>query len=69
MAAHEVADPVVEGIAWDLDPLLDGAGEGAEGVQRWRESVIESVHMPAPNRFFPGSNASTLYVIHPEVVR
>jgi oligoendopeptidase F len=33
MAAHEVADPEVEGVAWDLDPLLDGAGEGAEGVQ------------------------------------
>ena len=30
---HEVADPDVEGIAWDLEPLLDGAGEGAAGVE------------------------------------
>ena len=33
MATHEVADPDVEGIAWDLEPLLDGAGEGAAGVE------------------------------------
>src|ERR687894_383563 len=33
MATHEVADPEVEGVAWDLDPLLDGAGEGAAGVE------------------------------------
>ena len=33
MATNEVADPEVEGIAWDLDPLLDGAGEGAAGVE------------------------------------
>jgi oligoendopeptidase F len=33
MAAREVADPDVEGIAWDLDPLLAGAGEGAAGVE------------------------------------
>ena len=33
MATNEVADPEVDGIAWDLDPLLDGAGEGAAGVE------------------------------------
>jgi oligoendopeptidase F len=33
MAAPDVADPDLEGIAWDLDPLLDGAGEGAAGVE------------------------------------
>ncbi|HKH19087.1 MAG TPA: oligoendopeptidase, partial [Solirubrobacteraceae bacterium] len=43
MAANEVADPEVEGVAWDLDPLLDarptssgstgGAREGAAGVE------------------------------------
>jgi oligoendopeptidase F len=33
MAANEVADPEVEGVAWDLDPLLDGAGAGAAGVE------------------------------------
>jgi len=33
MATHQVADPDVEGIAWDLAPLLDGAGEGAAGVE------------------------------------
>ncbi len=33
MAAEEVADPEVERVAWELDPLLDGAGEGAAGVE------------------------------------
>src|SRR5687767_6341007 len=33
MAANEVADPEVEGVAWDLDPLLNGAGDGAAGVE------------------------------------
>ncbi len=33
MAADEVADPEAERVAWDLDPLLDGAGEGAAGVE------------------------------------
>ena len=33
MTTENVADPDVEGIAWDLDPLLDGAGEGAAGVE------------------------------------
>ena len=33
MATQHVADPDVEGVAWDLDPLLDGAGEGAAGVE------------------------------------
>ena len=33
MAAPDVADPELDGIAWDLDPLLDGAGEGAAGVE------------------------------------
>jgi len=32
MAAPEVADPEVERIAWNLDPLLSG-GEGAAGVE------------------------------------
>ncbi|MCM1967811.1 hypothetical protein [Streptomyces sp. G1] len=40
-----------------------------EGVPSWRDSVIEVVHMPQPNSFFPGSTESTLYVIHPEVAR
>jgi oligoendopeptidase F len=33
MAAEQVADPDVEGVAWDLDPLLDAAGPGAAGVE------------------------------------
>jgi oligoendopeptidase F len=33
MATPQVADPDVEGVAWDLEPLLDGAGEGAAGVE------------------------------------
>src|SRR5918995_7451468 len=33
MAAPDVADPDLDGIAWDLDPLLDGTGEGAAGVE------------------------------------
>jgi oligoendopeptidase F len=33
MAANQVADPEVEGVAWDLDPLLDSAGAGAAGVE------------------------------------
>jgi oligoendopeptidase F len=33
MAAEEVADTEVAGVAWELDPLLDGAGEGAAGVE------------------------------------
>jgi oligoendopeptidase F len=33
MAAPDVADPQLDGISWDLDPLLDGAGEGAAGVE------------------------------------
>jgi oligoendopeptidase F len=33
MATPQVADPDVEGVAWDLDPLLDDAGEGAAGVE------------------------------------
>jgi oligoendopeptidase F len=33
MAAPDVADPELDGIAWDLDPLLDGAGDGAAGVE------------------------------------
>ena len=33
MATPDVADPDIEGIAWDLDPLLDGTGEGAAGVE------------------------------------
>ena len=39
MAAHDVADPEVEGIAWDLDPLLNGAGDGAAGVQALLEQA------------------------------
>jgi oligoendopeptidase F len=33
MAANQVADPEVEGVAWDLDLLLDSAGAGAAGVE------------------------------------
>src|SRR5215213_1098723 len=33
MATPQLADPDVEGVAWDLDPLLNGAGEGAAGVE------------------------------------
>jgi oligoendopeptidase F len=33
MAAEQVADPDVEGVAWDLDPLLDAAGPRAAGVE------------------------------------
>ncbi|MFF4952864.1 hypothetical protein [Streptomyces chattanoogensis] len=40
-----------------------------EGVDRWRDSVIEAIHIPRPNRHFPGSNESTLYVIHPKVIQ
>jgi oligoendopeptidase F len=32
MATPQLADPDVEGVAWDLDPLLSSAGEGAAGV-------------------------------------
>ena len=32
MATADVADPDLAGIAWDLEPLLDGAGDGAAGV-------------------------------------
>jgi oligoendopeptidase F len=32
MAAEQVADPEAEGVAWNLDPLLDSAGPGAAGV-------------------------------------
>ncbi|MER7986999.1 hypothetical protein ABTY53_15605 [Streptomyces noursei] len=38
-----------------------------EGVERWRDSVVEIVHAGRPHRFFPGSTESTLYVIHPKV--
>jgi oligoendopeptidase F len=41
MAAENVADPDVEGIAWDLDPLLDGAGEGAAGVEALLDDALE----------------------------
>jgi oligoendopeptidase F len=33
MATADVADPELAGIAWDLEPLLDGAGAGAAGVE------------------------------------
>src|SRR5215217_604141 len=33
MATPQLADPDVDGVAWDLDPLLDGAGDGAAGVE------------------------------------
>src|SRR4051794_11459704 len=32
MAAPDVADPELAEVAWNLEPLLDGAGEGAAGV-------------------------------------
>ena len=41
MATENVADPDVEGIAWDLDPLLDGAGEGAAGVEALLDEALE----------------------------
>ncbi|GAA4071197.1 hypothetical protein [Streptomyces hundungensis] len=40
-----------------------------EGLAMWRHSVIETMHMARPNRHFPGSTESTLYVIHPEISR
>lgn len=40
-----------------------------EGLARWRESVIEVLHMPFPNKHFHGSTESTLYVIHPEAAQ
>ena len=43
MAANEVADAEVEGVAWDLDPLLDGAGEGGAGV----EALLDDAHRRA----------------------
>jgi oligoendopeptidase F len=33
MAAPDVADPDLAAVAWDLEPLLDGAGAGAAGVE------------------------------------
>ena len=33
MATPQLADPDVEKVAWDLEPLLNGAGEGAVGVE------------------------------------
>jgi oligoendopeptidase F len=43
MAANEVADPEVDKVEWDLDPLLDGAGEGAAGV----EALLDEAHQRA----------------------
>jgi oligoendopeptidase F len=43
MAANEVADPEVEGVAWDLDPLLNGAGDGGAGV----EALLDEAHRRA----------------------
>src|SRR5918995_129165 len=34
MATPQLADPDVEGVAWNLDPLLNAAGEGAAGVEK-----------------------------------
>ena len=42
MATENVADPDVEGIAWDLDPLLDGAGEGAAGVEALLDDALRA---------------------------
>jgi len=33
MATPQLADPDVDGVAWDLEPLLNGAGAGAAGVE------------------------------------
>jgi oligoendopeptidase F len=41
MAANEVADPEVEKVAWDLEPLLDGAGEGAAGVETLLDEALQ----------------------------
>ncbi|MGW5115016.1 hypothetical protein ACWEQ8_06120 [Streptomyces noursei] len=38
-----------------------------EGVECWRDSVVDIAHLHRPHRFFPGSTESTLYVIHPKV--
>jgi predicted dehydrogenase len=43
MAANEVADPEVEGVAWELEPLLDGAGEGPAGV----DALLDEAHSRA----------------------
>ena len=41
MATENVADPDVEGIAWDLDPLLAGTGEGSAGVEALLDEAQE----------------------------
>jgi oligoendopeptidase F len=41
MATENVADPDVEGIAWDLDPLLSGTGEGSAGVEALLDEAQE----------------------------
>ncbi|MFG2228013.1 hypothetical protein [Streptomyces sp. NPDC048644] len=52
----------------DCQGEVEAAFRG-EGVERWRDSVVDTVHMPRRNQFFPGSTESTLYVIHPEAAR
>ncbi|MEV5879291.1 hypothetical protein AB0L75_34730 [Streptomyces sp. NPDC052101] len=59
-----VSDQATDDCEKDVDATFQ-----EEGIQCWRDSAIEIVHMPRPNMFFPGSTESTLYVIHPEVTR
>ncbi|MER6912252.1 hypothetical protein ABT354_11310 [Streptomyces sp. NPDC000594] len=56
-----VSDRATQGCEEDAEAVFR-----EEGLQRWREAVIEAVHMPRRHPFFPGSSSSTLYVLHPE---
>jgi hypothetical protein len=46
MAADQVADPEVEGVAWDLEPLLAAAGAGPAGV----ETLLDEAQRRAERR-------------------
>ena len=53
MAANEVADPEVEKVAWDLDPLLNAAGDtdptlsGSTGGAAGVEALLDEAHRRA----------------------
>jgi oligoendopeptidase F len=40
MAAPDVADPDLASVEWNLDPLLDGAGDGAAGVDALLDEAL-----------------------------
>jgi oligoendopeptidase F len=40
MAAPDVADPDLDRVEWNLDPLLEGAGDGAAGVEALLDEAL-----------------------------